>query len=336
MAILDPFSADAFSLQSLVAAINILPNKYGLMESLGMFPFESVNTREINMDEKNGVLNLLKNLPVGSAGQKNSKGTRGVRAFSIPHIPLDDVLLPSEYQGIRGFGKESAFETLANIVVTKLQTMKNKHDITLEFQRMGALKGIVYDADLNVIYDYFKEFVIDKNSVDFELASGSTDVLAKCISVTRLVEDNLKGEVMSGLVGLLSPGMYDAFVSQDLVKTAFDRWMNGEFLRNDYRKIGFQFGGITWKEYRGTATTEAGVTRNFIDTDYGIVFPMGTMDVFSTYCAPADFIETTNTMGRPYYAKQKTRDFERGVDFHTQTNLLPVCKRPGVLIEVYK
>jgi len=335
MAILNPFASDAFNLQSLVAAINILPNKYGLLESLGLFPYKSVNTRNINIEEKNGVLNLLKTLPVGSEGQKNSKGSRAVRSFRIPHIPLDDVLLSDEYEGIRAFGKESTFETVASIMMDKLQTMKDKHDITLEYQRMGALKGVVYDSDLSVIYDYFKEFLIDKKTIDFDLSTSTTDMLGHCATTTRHIDDNLKGEIMSGYLALVDSTFWDAFVSHDVVAAAFDRWQQGEFLRSDLRKIGFPYGGITWKEYRGKATTSDGVVRTFLDSGYGIVFPLGTRDVFTTYCAPADFIETTNTMGQPYYAKQEERKFSRGIDIHTQCNRLPMVKRPGVIVEIH-
>lgn len=50
--------------------------------------------------------------------------------------------------------------------------------------------------------------------------------------------------------------------------------------------------------------------------------------------APADFNETVNTLGQPLYAKQDSRKFERGTDLHTQSNPLPMCHRPGVLVKL--
>ena len=70
-----------------------------------------------------------------------------MRSFVIPHIPHDDVVLPEEVQGIRAFGSENELEALANLIAKKLQTMRNKHAITLEHLRMGALKGMILDAD---------------------------------------------------------------------------------------------------------------------------------------------------------------------------------------------
>jgi len=51
--------------------------------------------------------------------------------------------------------------------------------------------------------------------------------------------------------------------------------------------------------------------------------------------APADFNETVNTPGLPLYAKLAPRKFERGWDIHTQSNPLPLCRRPEVLVKVY-
>jgi hypothetical protein len=65
----------------------------------------------------------------------------------IPHIPHDDVVLPEEVQGIRAFGSETEMETVAGVMARHLETMRNKHAITLEHLRMGALKGVILDAD---------------------------------------------------------------------------------------------------------------------------------------------------------------------------------------------
>jgi len=50
------------------------------------------------------------------------------------------------------------------------------------------------------------------------------------------------------------------------------------------------------------------------------------------YNAPADFVETANTIGLPRYAKQAVdQQFARWVMLHVQSNPLPICTRPQVL-----
>lgn len=99
-------------------------------------------------------------------------------------------------------------------------------------------------------------------------------------------------------------------------------------------RSGFTFGGLTFEEYRGQATDVEGRTRRFIAAGEAHCFPMGTVDTFATYVAPADFNETVNTLGQPLHAKQEPRKFERGTDLHTQSNPLPMCHRPGVLVKL--
>lgn len=93
-----------------------------------------------------------------------------------------------------------------------------------------------------------------------------------------------------------------------------------------------------FEEYRGKASyvkaDGSAETREFIAPGEAHAFPLGTIDTFGTYVAPADFNETVNTLGQPLYAKQEPRKFERGTDLHTQSNPLPMCHRPGVLVKL--
>ncbi len=329
---LNPFSNDAFNTVALTAAINRIPNNYGRLEQLGLMPTEGVRARTILIEEQNGVLNLLPTMPVGSPGTLGTQAKRKVRSFVIPHIPHDDVVLPEEVQGLRAFGSENDLEALSSLIAKKLQNMRNKHGITLEHLRMGALKGVILDADASTIYDLYSEFGIAQKSVGFALTTNTTEVITKVLEVKRHIEDNLRGEFMTGIMCLCSQGFFDALTTHPKVKEAYSRWQNGQLLFTDNR-TNFSFGGITFEEYRGQATDIAGNVRKFIADDEAHFFPLGTASTFKTYFAPADFNETANTLGLPLYAKQAPRKFDRGTDVHTQSNPLPLCLRPEVLVK---
>ena len=329
----NPFDNPSFSMSALTAAINILPNNYGLMESMGLFPAKPVRFRSVVVEEKNGILTLLPTMPVGSPGTVGKRGKRKLRSFAIPHIPHDDVVLPEEVQGIRAFGSETEVQTVAAVMAEHLQTMRNKHAITLEHLRIGALKGIILDADGSEIYNLFDLFDITPKVVNFQLSNAATDVKKKCLDLKRYLEKNLKGERMNGVHCLVSEEFFDALTSHDNVKAAYDRWQDGLALRSDLRS-GFTFAGITFEEYSGEASDGDDNVHRFIAAGEGHAFPLGTVDTFATYFAPADFNETANTLGQPLYAKQEPRKFERGTDIHTQSNPLPMCHRPAVLVKV--
>ncbi|WKB50783.1 major capsid protein [Eleftheria terrae] len=329
----NPFNNPAFSTAAPTAAINILPNRYGRLESLNLMPIKSVRLRQILIEERNGVLNLLPTRPPGAPGTVGTRGKRGIRSFVVPHIPHDDVVLPEEVQGLRGFGSETELESIAGVMAGHLETMRNKHAITLEHLRMGALKGVILDADGSVLYDLYREFDIQPKTISFGLENEKTNVKAKCIEVLAHIEEHLRGEFMTGVHCLCSPEFFAALTGHATVIKAYERWQDGAVLINDVRQ-GFRYGSILFEEYRGQASDEDGNTRRFIGAGEAQAFPLGTISTFATYVAPADFNETVNTPGQPLYAKQEPRKFDRGTDLHTQSNPLPMCHRPALLVKL--
>lgn len=335
MSMPDFFKTDGFNAVSLTLGINKHPNMYGRLQELNLFPVDGVATRKIAVEERNGVLNLLPTRPVGSPGTLGNTAKRKVRDFSVPHIPHDDVILPEEVQGVRAFGSENMLEMQETLMAGKLMQMAMKHDITLEYLRMGALKGIILDADGSTLYNLYTEFSITQKVIGFGLNSATTDVRAKCLEVKRHIEDKLQGEVMTEVRVLCSPGFYDALTGHAKVEDAFKYYQSPQNLSGDFRR-GFRFGDITFEEYRGVATDAGGNIRKFIADDEAHAFPVGTISTFKTYFAPADFNEAANTLGLPRYAKQEPRKFGRGWDLHTQSNPLPMCHRPELLVKLTK
>ncbi len=335
--VFNPFiNNDAFSLVSLTKSINILPNMYGRTNEMNLFPGNGVTSRIILAEERNGVISLLPTRPVGAPGTQAKQGKRKARTFSVPHIPLSDVILPDEYDGVRAFGTEDQTSPVELIMLDHLQTASNNFAITLEHLRMGALKGIVLDADGSVLYNFYDEFNITQKIINFSLGTATTNVRNKCMDVSRHMEDNATGEVYSRIHVLCSPDFFDAFIGHAKVEEVWKNWQGAaERLGGDPRK-GFDFGGLMFEEYRGKATTADGTVRKFIADGEAHAFPMGTMNSFETLFAPADFLETVNTRGLEKYAKMKIRDFERGVDLHFQMNPLPICYRPALLVKLKK
>lgn len=336
MASVDPFAANGFTLTTLTSSINKLPNRYGRLQQLGLFPIKGVSTRSIEVEERNGVLTLVPTVPWGGTANQNKSGKRTLRSFVIPHMPLEDSVLASDVQGIRAFGSENQLETVNARVNDKLQEMRDKLDQTLEYRRFGALKGILLDADgSTTLYNLYTEFGITQKTVDFALGTGTTDVLGKCMIVNRWIEDNLQGETFNKIRALVSPEFYDKLVSHANVKVAFQNWQAAEQRLGGDMRSGFPFGGIIFEEYRAQTTGTGGSAVRYIAANDGHCIPEGTYSTFETLAAPADFAETVNTMGLQYYAKQEPMKFNRGMDLHVQSNVLPICKRPELLVRIY-
>ena len=101
------------------------------------------------------------------------------------------------------------------------------------------------------------------------------------------------------------------------------------FLREGQARGSFEYAGIVFEEYRGRVGSV-----DFTDSNKAHFFPVGVPGLFRQYNAPADFVETVNTIGLPRYAKQAPdTQFGRWVALHAQSNPLPICTRPRVLMK---
>lgn len=319
------FSSNAFGLISLTRAINLVPFVPNRIEQLGIFAGEGIPTTTVTLEERNGTIALLPTVPRGGNPTKGKTDKRKVRNFTIPHIPYEDAVLPEDVQDVRSFGSSNAMEGVAEVVNNKLIRMARNHDYTLEHLRVGALQGKIYDSDLStVILNLFTEFGVSEQTADFAFTTTTTSVRARCMAVRRLIEASLGGQTYTGIRALCGANWFDALINHANVTHAYANWSSNEMLRSDPR-AGFTFGNITFEEYRGPTA--------FIDVDQCRFYPEGVPDLLLEYYAPADFWETANTIGLRRYARSEMRPMGRGVDLHTQSNPLPLCTRPAVLIK---
>jgi hypothetical protein len=217
------------------------------------------------------------------------------------------------------------------VMERKLTRMRAKHAQTREYMEVNALRGIVKDGAGLTLYNYFEEFGLEQQSVDFLLGTASTNVQAKCREVLRDIEAELKGEMMTGVLALVSPGFFDKLIGHAKVEEAFKYYST-----NGPQPFGrrFRFSGVMFEEYSAPVTLSTGAMETLIPPNEGIAFPLGTMDTFVTYGAPANLIETVNTVGLPIYARQLARQDGSAIDIKTEGSPLPVNKRPRLAVRI--
>ncbi len=325
--ILDVFETDAYNVISMTAAINKSPFVPARLGQMGIFAESGIPTDTVTLEEKDGTVALLQTANRGAPGTTASRDGRKVRKFTVPHIPHDDTVLAADVQGVRAFGKESETEGVNDVIAERLKQMRANHEATWEFYRAKAIQGLLLDADASVIYDFWNEFGLTEQTVDFVLGTTTTDIRAKCLTVAEKVEDAVGNMPYAHIHALCGKTWFNSFIGHTLVRDAFSRWRDGEFLRSDPRH-GFEFASIIFEVYRGTVSGQ-----DFIDDDHARFFPVGAQGLFRTHNAPADFIEAVNTVGKPLYAKQERMKMDRGIEIHTQSNPFTYCTRPYCLIK---
>ena len=330
----NPFDAGGYSLAEMTEAINILPNLYTRLGQMGLFEFEGVTQRAVIIEQYEGVLNLLPSVPWSSPATVGSREGRSMRSFALPHIPHDDAITVADLQGQPALGSDQP-DQLSVVMNRKLTLMRRKHAATREYMEVNALRGIVKDGAGVTLYNYFTEFGLAQISVDFVLGTAGTDVQTKCRDVTGQMEDELQGETMTYAHVLASKEFMDKLLAHAKVKEAYQFYMAGQQPLRENVTRRFNFMGLIFEEYRGVVTLSTGATERLIPAGEAIAFPIGTMDTFRTYGAPADLLETANTIGLPLYARQLLEPKGRWIDLMTQANILPLNKRPRLAIRLH-
>ena len=323
---MDVFNDDAFSVTSLTKGINETTYKPGRISSLGLFEEDGISTTAVMIEKRKDGLAIV------PAKERGAPGTpvKGDKAKAIPfkttHLPLDGKIYADEVIGKRAFGTNE-MEMVQNVVNKRLQKMRNSIDVTIEFQRIGAIIGKILDADGSTLLDVYNAFGISQQTHQLKLGTEATKVRTKVLEAIRMSEDKLEANV-DGYRAFCGRGFFDAFCDHKAVTDAYQRYNQGEMLRNDPRS-GFMFGDVTWEEYRGKLNG-----KKFIEDDVAFLVPEGVADMFITNFAPADYMETVGSDGLPYYAKQEPGRMNKFIDLEAQSNPLNLCTMPQGIIKL--
>lgn len=318
--ILDIFAGDAFSVTSLTAAINKMPYVPTRIADLKLFSEEGVSTTSVAIEYSQGKISLVPAVPRGAPAQPRKPEKGHLIPFMIPHLPERGTIMADEVQGVRVFGSEDQTAgPLAKVAATQA-LHKQAIDYTIEAHRLGAINGQILNADGEVIFDLYQIFGLTQTMMPLSFTNDATKSLQKVMAVKRAVEANLGATTYDHIHVLASPGFMDTLTGNPGYLEAY-KYQQSQRLSADYRG-GVEFGGVVWEEYRGAVGGQ-----NIADGD-ALAFPVGVPDMFKTYFGPADYVETVNTIGLPYYTKQELMRFGKGIEVESQSNSLNLNTRP--------
>ncbi len=326
---------DVFTCVEMTDAVNKLPALP--MYFSRMFEIKGVKTTTVSLDIKKGRIVLVSDSERNTAPE--SLAGRGAKRewknISCAHLAMSDVVAPEDVQDVREFGSNEPI-SVATVYNDKMQQLKNNLTATMEFHRLGAIKGVVLDADgSTVLHNIFDTFGVTKKTLDITFPkTTSTDdtnpILTGILKAKRHVEAAMGGSPFSHMECIIGSDAYDMLTSHRLVRQYFEDWLarRQDFGNNDYRKRGFTYGGITFVE---RSDVVGGQT--MVAASKGHLYPVGP-GIFKQYQAPADWIETVNTIGLEYYARMDEKPKGRGFDLEVQSNPLTLCTYPEALVEL--
>jgi hypothetical protein len=309
MLTMDVFKGDAFSLVEMIAALVRVPYKPSLLGQMGIFDDVPLRTETLFIEQRNNTLALIPTSQRGQPLDQAAKDGRDVRAFITRRIAKADQLRASELQNIRAFGTTTELEQAQTEVMRKFTKLRRDADLTHENMRIGAIKGIVTDADGSTLDNWFTNWTeAQPAEIDFALGTATTNVRGKCMAVRRAMRKASKGAWIDGVTechALVGDDFYDALIGHDKVRDTFLNWEAAADLRNAKEWQAFVFGGIAWHNYRSTDNFDKDATSGTasvgVHPDKAHFFPVNAPGVFQRALSPGESFDYLNMPGQEYY-----------------------------------
>lgn len=341
MAHMDVFNQNAFGMVELTAAVNKAPYKPQTLGNMNLFAAKRVRTPTVSIEEKAGVLSLIQTTPRGAPLSDRQTEKRNLRDFRTVRLARGQTLTAAEIEGIRAFGMESELQMVQNEIASIMDGetgLRSAVELTHENMRLGAVQGIVTDADGSTLFNWFTAMNVSQPAeIDFDLdnaAPASGALLKVCDQVVDGMRRAAQGAWVTSTVpvGLCGTAFWRDLIAHPEVRAIYTTVVQGgmrdglEGLFGRMQRV--EYGGVIFVKYWGTddGTTVA------VGTDKVKFFPMNAPGVFEVAYSPAEFLPFVNTPGQDIYAIiVPDRDRQAWVRPEVYSYPLHYCTRPAML-----
>jgi hypothetical protein len=326
--------ANGYEVSDWTQELSLVPNTWGLVNSLGLFQGEGITTSTVLLESREGTLGLLQDSIRGARNQVNKDEIAKIRSFAVPYFTDDDYLTPMDLQGKRMYGTAADVDNESAAIAKKIERIRRNHAITQEFARCQAITaGTVYAPNGTVSTDFYTEFGVTRKVVGFDLNTATSEVVAKSEQVIAHIQDNvLSGSTVNEIIVLCSPEFFAALIAHASVKEAYKYYQNGnqEPLRQRlgtglYRT--FVHAGLTFVEYRGSYNGT-----KLIPANEAFAVPVGVMDMFKTFYSPANKFGFENTIGVDGYVFTYRDPKGEKIEIETEIAFMNLINRPQAVV----
>ena len=339
--ILDIVNQDPFSLISMTDGVNKIDHQPNHLGRLGIFTLSPVRSAIIALDVKSTGIRLVQTSQRGEPVESRDKRNKAqFKHFSTGRLALKDRINATDVAYLREYDTADQPKQLAS-EITERQAgdqgtggLMGDIDATKEFQRLGALRGKLYDTEGALLYDYFAEMgVAEPSVISLDVTTLIDGNFREAIqeNVVRYMRKTKKGAKYSDILALCGPGAIDTLKKSPEYYKAMENQNDSTDLLNGYDGETVKFAGVHWVEYEGTDddTTVA------LGDDEVIFIPRGLDNtVFKQICSPGEKFSQLGQKGQDFYSWIKwdrSDDDPEWVDVYVACYLLMLNLRPEMV-----
>jgi len=290
---------DLASLNGTVDKVDYLPNY--LSQFFTKKPTTSTN---FWIDRKSTTLELLPTRPLGSAPTERKYDPRDMVNLNSVSIAEGKTINASEVKDLRAFGTEDTLATVMSIYDQYRQVVRADIEATLEYHRLGALQGRLYDTDGRLLFDYFTQFAATEAAkINWNLTSSTFDPRDAATKLKRVLLRKSKGLFGQNatIVYLAGDDWWDAFMANAKVRETYLNISRDEsnVLRTNGAFEEFTgYAGMRIVNYRGTDDNQ----EIAVKSNEAFAFVAGTDSLIHAVTPCPEFIPFMGSLGREFYA----------------------------------
>lgn len=340
MAIVDPNNVGR--VVDLSSEINIVPNQWGLYNSLGLFATENKTQKQVLIPRTTETEVVLKDKNWDERNNAIAKGERDMLSLVIPHFPVDESITPNDVDGAADW--DSVLQGGNNVLsvekvrMAKMERLRRAHALTLERSRAQLIKdGTVYAPNGTVTTNYYSLFGVNRVSADMGLSSTVVNPMTAFTDVLGTATDAVSsGDVITNWVAICSPEFFGKLAGNPFVVESFSAFaqpqsagvlnqrLSSGGLDARYRTL--EYAGITFIEARGKIDGY-----NYVEAEDAYLLPLGT-DSFRTMFAPANRFASVNKPAQESYYFEYINERDDIIEIMSETNFLNTLLRPQTVV----
>lgn len=327
-----------FKIRTLTRAVNAIKAPARVVYNRLFAGYEGMQPSDrLAFDVISGSEKLLGNISIFAPATVDDKTTRKTITMTAPRIANKRFISAAELNALRGFGK-AGVEMMKDRIAREQKDMRGKHDRTLEFWAVNALKGVIYDTDLSTVlvnYNVAAEHKPTLTGTDLWTDTDGSNPIAKIRAWKKLIEDD-SGAAIIGWVAFHGSGVGDALLINDAVR---------ELLKYDKGSQIAESGRITklseveLVEYNGSYIDDSGTRQRFVGADEFILVGLCDELVEVPYAPVVDDDAPDgvgnvdeNGGGQMFFSKSWPVKDPSGRWVKCESRPLPVLKRPGAVV----
>lgn len=299
------FGGDAFTQASMIRGIDRRPYIPNQLDSVIGFEPVRATTDTVYIIGRKRYMSLIRTTLRGAPIEMAAPDDKDARPLRIPRIAKGDQLFAHQLANINPLEDETETDRAAAEVAKKQEKLIGDVEATFEFQRLGALNGLILDTDGSTLVNFWTEFGITQPAdIDLQLDDQTQTVgqlrerIATLIVMPIARASGAGNDPRFKVKALCGDGFWFALTGHTALEKTYLNQVAAAELRRERLWEEFEFAGVTFVHYRGTDDTSTIA----IPTSKARFFPVGVPGMWQHVMGPMnESIPLLGQPGRRYY-----------------------------------